>query len=91
MERGEQPDQLSTAPSGRYANSFNVGYNAFEFLLDCGQCFPDQIQQTPHTRIITSPAYALALHEVLSTALRNYEQQFGPISLPGSHGEGPVC
>jgi hypothetical protein len=91
MERDEQPDQLSTSPSGRYANSFNVGYNAFEFLLDCGQYFPDQGQQTPHTRIITSPVYALALLEVLSAALRNYERQFGPIPRPALPGEGPVC
>ncbi len=26
---------------GRYANYFKVGYNAFEFLLDFGQFYPE--------------------------------------------------
>jgi hypothetical protein len=68
-------DQLE----GRYANAFQVGHNAFEFLFDFGQVPPDSDQARFHTRIITAPAYAKAFFETLKDSLERYEQSYGVI------------
>ncbi len=65
---------------GRYANYFTVGHNAVEFLLDFGQFYPEAEHARLHTRIITSPQYAMALLETLREAIDRYEQSFGAIS-----------
>jgi hypothetical protein len=65
---------------GRYANYFKVGYNAFEFLLDFGQFYPEGKEVQLHTRIITSPIYAKALLVILRGSIDEYEQSFGVIS-----------
>jgi hypothetical protein len=65
---------------GRYANYFKVGYNAFEFLLDCGQFYSEGQETQLHTRIITSPIYAKALLELLRESINRYEQTFGRIA-----------
>lgn len=64
---------------GRYANYFKVGHNAFEFLLDFGQFYPESQRASFHTRIITSPIYAKALFEILRVSIDGYEQTFGAI------------
>ena len=64
---------------GRYANYFQVGHNAFEFLLDFGQSYPEGGPERVHTRIIMSPAYALELLRLLGESLERYEQEFGVI------------
>jgi hypothetical protein len=64
---------------GRYANYFKVGYNAFEFLLDFGQFYPESQRASFHTRIITPPIYAKALLEILRVSIDGYEQTFGAI------------
>lgn len=69
-----------TAPlEGRYANYFEVGHNAFEFLVDFGQLFPETGQAQFHTRIVTSPRYARALLDTLSEAIEQHEQIFGEV------------
>ncbi len=64
---------------GRYANCFEIGHNAFEFVIDCGQSYPDTTVANYHTRIVTNPVYAKALVNVLSGALDRYREQFGEI------------
>lgn len=64
---------------GRYANYFKVGHNAFEFVLDFGQFYAGSEQAQLHTRIITSPAYAMALLRTLKESLERYEETFGPM------------
>jgi hypothetical protein len=64
---------------GRYANTFQVGHNAFEFFLEFGQMPLNSEQGTFHTRIITTPAYAKALFETLKDSLEHYEQSYGGI------------
>lgn len=64
---------------GRYANWFQIGHNAFEFLLDFGQHFPETSEMHLHTRIITSPTYAKALCALLQTSIEQYEESHGPI------------
>jgi hypothetical protein len=63
---------------GRYANFFQVGHNAFEFVLEFGQAnAPDSVRYS--TRIITSPAYAKTLLGILRESIDRYEQAFGTI------------
>lgn len=71
---------------GRYANYFKVGYNAFEFLLDCGQFYPEGREAGLHTRIITNPIYAKTLLKLLRESVDQYEQTFGRIAEEGEEG-----
>jgi hypothetical protein len=71
----EPPDLL-----GRYANYFTIGHNAFEFVLDFGQFFPESTIPQLHTRIITSPAYAVALLTTLRESVARYEETFQPLT-----------
>lgn len=64
---------------GRYANYFEIGHNAFEFLLDLGQAYPEGERAHIHTRIITGPKYAKALCDLLGESIHRYERTFGVI------------
>jgi len=64
---------------GRYANYFQAGHNAFEFLLDFGQFYPESTEARFHTRIVTGPVYVRAFFETLRESIAQYEQTFGPI------------
>jgi hypothetical protein len=68
---------------GRYANYFEVGHNAFEFVLDFGQLYTAGEQPKIHTRIVTSPVYAKAFLETLANTLDQYERGFGAIRREG--------
>jgi hypothetical protein len=70
---------------GRYANYFEIGHNAFEFLMDFGQLYLEDPEGRMHTRIVTSPMSARRLAEVLNRALRQHEQRHGRI--PGEAEE----
>ncbi len=71
----QNKDQLE----GRYANYFKVGQNAFEFLIDFGQFYPDSGSEYFHTRIVSNPYYANVLLKILQGSIDQYEQTFGPI------------
>ena len=75
----EAPVQLD----GRYTNYFKVGHNAFEFLLDFGQFFPENMNAHVHTRIITSPKCAKFLLESLRESVERYENTFEAIQVRG--------
>jgi uncharacterized protein DUF3467 len=77
MDREEPGDERPL--EGRYANYFKVGHNAYEFVLDFGQLYPDSAREQTHTRIVTGPQYAKALVQVLRESLDRYEQAFGVI------------
>ena len=74
--KGGQPNKL---PEGRYANYFKIGYNAFELIIDCGQCYAENEQPQLHTRIITSLAYGKALLKTLRDSLEEYEKVYGRV------------
>ncbi len=61
---------------GQYANYFKVGHNAYEFVIDFGQYYPESDQAELYTRIITSPAYAKSLIETLQQSIERYEKSF---------------
>ena len=64
---------------GKYANYFAVGYNAHEYIFDFGQNYSESETAKLHTRIITSPAYAKTLLEMLGDSIDQYEQYHGII------------
>ncbi len=69
---------------GRYANYFKVGCNAFEFLVDFGQFYPESATAQLHTRIIILPVYAKALLDTLRASIERYEQTFGSVPREGT-------
>jgi hypothetical protein len=77
MARERKSDPRSSPLEGRYANYFKVGYNAFELIIDCGQCYGDNEKPQLHTRIVTSPAYGKALLKTLHDSLTEYERAYG--------------
>ena len=74
-EEGEG-SQIAVKLDGRYTNYFKVGHNAFEFLLDFGQLYPENMKAHLHTRIITSPKCAKFLLESLRESIERYERTF---------------
>lgn len=75
---GRSPDHASGL--ARYANRFEVGYNAFEFLFNFAQDYDHG--GFAHSRIVTVPAYAKVFLGVLHRSIIDYEAQFGQIPLP---------
>jgi len=61
-----------------YANCFQVGHNAVEFLLDFGRDFED-FNDRVLVRVVTNPAHAKVFSNMLCRALKQYEVRFGPI------------
>ncbi len=68
-------------PEARFANFFQVGHRIFEFYLEFGQVHDEEEDAEPliHSRIVTSPARAKALLDVLQQSVERYEREFGPI------------
>lgn len=65
--------------AARYANYFEIGHNAAEFILDFGQAYSSSEERQMHTRIVTSPAYAIGLLRLLEKAVLRHEQIYGAI------------
>lgn len=61
-----------------YANYFEIGCNAFEFVIDCSQRL-DGKPSGGRVRIITTPVFARELFRVLGNSIAEYERNFGPI------------
>ena len=74
----EQPGDGQTVMAG-YANYFEVGHNAFEFLIDFGQIDPYSGKFNIASRTAISPTHAKLLSGLLSSAVRQYEEQYEPI------------
>jgi hypothetical protein len=70
----------------RYANFFQIGHNAFEFLIEFGQQEGDE--GGIHTRIYVSPQHARILANLLRDTLREHEGIFGRIRNAGPKEPG---
>jgi hypothetical protein len=71
--------QGSKKLEGKYANYFKVGHNAFEFVLEFGQYYPEIEEAELYTRIITSPRYAKELLTTLQESIEHHENSYGSI------------
>jgi hypothetical protein len=65
---------------GRYANSFRIGFNALEFMIDFAQSSTNHQVAEVHTRIIMNPAYSHVLLRLLTRSIEQYEQSHGQIA-----------
>jgi len=79
MDDERESGQTKNPLEGRYVNYFKIGYNAFELIIDCGQCYADNEEPQLYTRIVTSPAYGKALLKTLCDSLDEYEKIYGGI------------
>ena len=79
MRRRDQSPGSGDLLEGNYTNYFEVGHNAFEFLLDFGQLYFEGSEGRMHTRIVTSPVFAKRLAEVLNRSLFDYEHTHGRV------------
>ena len=77
MDYERKSGQTSHPPEGRYVNYFKIGHNAFELIIECGQCYAENEEPQLHTRIITSPAYGRALLNTLQDALKEHQKAYG--------------
>jgi hypothetical protein len=66
----------------RYANHFEIGFSAHEFVLDCGQFYEEHKEPRLHTRLVTGPAYVKEFLSLLKQAVTDYEREHGPIARP---------
>jgi hypothetical protein len=73
------PPRDAPPHEARYANYFNIGHNAFEFILDFGQFYSNGERGHVHTRIVAAPGYAKALLMMLHESIDQYERTFGPL------------
>jgi hypothetical protein len=71
------------APLARYSNYFEVGHNAYEFLIDFGQYQPETAGVLLHTRIAVGPTHAKLLATTLVRAVALHEAENGPIAEAG--------
>ena len=77
MDSERRSGQTKNRLEGRYANYFKIGYNAFELIIDCGQCYPENDEPQVHTRLITTPSYGKALLKTLSECIDEYDKCYG--------------
>jgi len=76
-ESFDQPGKDELA--ARYANYFEIGHNAAEFVFDFGQAYSTAEERQLHTRIVTSPSYAKALLRLLERSIERHERTYGEI------------
>jgi hypothetical protein len=74
MDPDFESKRKSERLDGKYANYFEVGHNAYEFVIDFGQYYSENEEAELCIRIITSPAYAKVLLRTLQESIKQYEQ-----------------
>lgn len=77
MPRSTKKRTSPRVAKGLYANYFEVGHTAFEFVIEFGDRYENS-GRSCHTRIVTGPVYARDLLELLTRAIKRYEARFGP-------------
>ncbi len=85
MKGDVQTRQPEHEIDAQYANYFYVGQNAFEVMLEFGQHYENESTPQMHTRIVTAPAYAEQLCNLLHKALAEHKKDFGVIATRKSH------
>ena len=67
----------SSRLEGKYANYFAVGYNAYEFIFDFGQCYSDNEEAELSLRVVTSPFHAREFLRTLKKSIEEYDESYG--------------
>lgn len=82
MNESSRKPKRVRAPLARYSNYFEVGHNAYEFLIDFGQYQPEVSEVVLHTRIVAGPTLMKLLHDMVRDAITKYEAENGAIPYP---------
>ncbi|HEY8147683.1 MAG TPA: DUF3467 domain-containing protein [Vicinamibacteria bacterium] len=86
MDQSDEDGRDGRLAGRWYADSFDVGHNAFEFTVDCGQQRVNGEVVTVYFRVIASPISARELFRLLGMGLLRYADTFGPIDGKGGAG-----
>jgi hypothetical protein len=68
---------------GIYSNVVFIAHSASEVILDFARALPGLPKAKVYARVIVTPQHAKSLLQALEQNLKNYENQFGAIKLPG--------
>jgi hypothetical protein len=79
MPKGCSADDRPHIIAG-YANYFEVGHNAFEFLIDFGQIDPQSGAIRINSRLAVGPTHAKLFARLIGGAVTQYETQYGVIA-----------
>lgn len=86
----EKPQQQSievdlgqAEAEGIYSNLVFIAHSPSEVILDFARALPGLPKAKVYARVILTPQHAKSLLMALDQNLKNYENQFGPIKLPG--------
>ena len=80
MSQGHEFEETEPL-EGHYANYFEIGHNASEFVLDFGQRYPGNARISYPIRIVTGPVFAKALLMTLEESINRYEMTYGVIPM----------
>jgi len=78
-ETNGKSDGRKNSPLACYANYFEVGHNAFEFLIDAGQIEPSTGEVVFHSRLAIGPAHAKLLSQLLGQSIDQFEEDHNDI------------
>ena len=79
-------EQVAT---GMYCNLALLAHNEGEFTFDFIYVQPQQPKATVRARVITNPAHAKRLAQVLNENIARFEARFGEITVPPAPDLGP--
>ena len=68
---------------GIYSNVVFIAHSASEVIMDFARALPGLPKAKVYARVIVTPQHAKSLLQALEQNLKTYENQFGPIKLPG--------
>jgi hypothetical protein len=95
VEKGQNqmPSQIQIEVSekeaeGIYANLALIAHSPSEVILDFARALPGLPKARVLSRIIMTPQHAKSFLGALEQNLKNYEEQFGPIKIPGAPSPG---
>ncbi len=76
----ELPDDVA---QGVYSNLIFITQGPSEFVLDFARALPGTRKGKVYSRIVMTPQHAKALSQLLERNIETFENQHGPIKLPG--------
>ena len=86
MEKTQQPIEVDLGQAeaeGIYSNLVFIAHSASEVILDFARALPGLPKAKVYARVILTPQHAKSLLMALEQNLKNYENQFGVIKVPG--------
>ena len=88
MEKPQQSIDVELGQAeaeGIYSNLVFIAHSPSEVILDFARALPGLPKAKVYARVILTPQHAKSLLAALDQNLKNFEQQFGPIKLPGDN------